>query len=200
MPLFDAVTSAPSNSFSHTLSGSDRYLFVVVDSQYNGSGNVTVNGVLMTLLWSSSAVGDGGIKVWGMVNPPEGTVTIAVAGSPDGIVAISYKNVNQIDPLETASTTTGTNTSTSLTPVFSPAGLAVSFLSRPGAYTTFNQQARGSDGGTWKSHAGDAQGVDTPTFTWTFSNDWYYHYAVTLKPSPQSGTSASPIDENGAAI
>lgn len=95
---FNNATASANNSgsatFSHTCTGSDRYLFVYT-SQGNNVSAVTYNGVAMTLLTTYSGSGTV-IKVWGLAAPSPGsnTVSITASGAWAG-GASSYTGVSQ---------------------------------------------------------------------------------------------------------
>lgn len=80
-------------NFSHTTSGTGRYLFCISTSgNQNGVSGVTYNGVAMSLIGNLTA-GDlnGYVKNWGLVNPALGTNTVSVTGSGGiQIVCSSY--------------------------------------------------------------------------------------------------------------
>jgi len=110
-----------SGSFSHTCSGSNRYLFVTASSFCN---TVSYNGVDMTLLTTYTPPSYGGnsapdISVWGLTNPDTGTHTVALYNSSSGdssiIEAISYTGVDPTQPDAYNTAESGISLQTSLT-------------------------------------------------------------------------------------
>lgn len=100
-------SSGTSQSWSHTCSGSNRYLLVAVATNGGGSDatGATYAGANMTALGSQQE-GDTGyrISLWGLVNPASGTNTITVSWNEDHAVeccAISFTNVSQSAPTGT---------------------------------------------------------------------------------------------------
>jgi len=129
-----------------------------------------------------------------MTNPLTGANNVVVSGaSSPGIIAISYRNVHQVTPLGTAVTGTGTASSASSAPTTLATDIAVSFMGRPGAYSTFSHTVRAQSGGIWRTQAGEGAGP-TPTLRWTYSiTDWYIKYAVALLAAPPEGALAQGV-------
>lgn len=123
---FDSATNASfggsagtSKTFSHTCSGSDRYLFVNTHTDSNVVTGVTYNGVAMTLLQGQAT--DYYNTVWGLVAPATGTNNVVISCSSSVNIipnAVSYTGVAQSTPTikntfsTTGSTLTGTLTTT----------------------------------------------------------------------------------------
>lgn len=119
------------STFSHTVSGSDRLLLVVVfgdDANNDNVTGVTYNSVSMTRLVASNPVGSGVRKVfiYGLVAPDTGTNDVDVSctsyggGQVSGGVAASYTGVvstavSAPDATGTGSVTGGTDASVTLT-------------------------------------------------------------------------------------
>jgi hypothetical protein len=100
-------------SFSHTSSGTNRYLLVDVtlyDANYTVS-SVSYNGVLLTPLANKQhSSGNPRIEIYNMLNPPIGTydIDITLTGKNKvGICALSFSNVNQSLPVDTIQSTEG---------------------------------------------------------------------------------------------
>lgn len=108
---FDATSYSGLNAggsthtFSHTTSGSDRYLFVHVISitTYSTVSGITYNGSSMTLL-EEGLVYDGTYfgHLYGIVNPASGAHDVVVTFSEAVIsfeVGFSYNGVHQTTPI-----------------------------------------------------------------------------------------------------
>ena len=110
---YQAATSTA--SWSHTCTGSSRYLLVGVSmlSLAQTVTGITYNGVALTFLGSQNSVtGAARTELWGLVAPASGTNTIAVTLS--GAIAwsgnaSSYTNVNQAVPTEAWNAAQATN-------------------------------------------------------------------------------------------
>lgn len=120
---FDAATFNAGNlpSFSHTCSGSNRYLFTCVHdwsvNPLNGyATGCTYNGVAMTDLGSKITTPDG-YRLFGLVNPASGSHTVTVTtGSGAGPIAwaISFTNVHQTVPIGTPGQASGIGTTATI--------------------------------------------------------------------------------------
>lgn len=118
---FDAASdsgyqaAASSYSWSHTCTGSDRYLVVGISmlSLAQTVSSITYNSVALSLLGvQSSAAGAARIELWGLVAPASGTNTIAVTLT--GAIASagnasSYIRVHQTSPTEAFNSAQATN-------------------------------------------------------------------------------------------
>lgn len=127
LPTLDLKTSnaatgnSSSQSFNHTISGSNRYLLVACSYRTNTphvtgiTWNTTENLSLIAgpIVPSSPAIA---IELWGLVNPSTGTHAVAVSWSGNTTrrmtCAASFNNVHQTTPLGTAANNNGN----SLTP------------------------------------------------------------------------------------
>lgn len=125
-----SYTGASTITFSHTVSGGNRALFVVTPF-YNGGGsvtNVTYAGVGLTRVAQSplSSFSDR-VEIWRLIAPPTGTNNVVItlsANASGGAMAISFTGANQTAPEGPAATITGSGTSANLT-VTSGAGQIV---------------------------------------------------------------------------
>jgi len=122
MIAFDAATNTTStntntNSFSHTCTGSDRFLIVPCASLNNGTSDaitsVTYDGVAMTRLGSALQVPSANwiIYLYYLVNPASGSNTVTVTrntsnGQTYGAAA-SYTGVDQTTPIDASTNNTG---------------------------------------------------------------------------------------------
>lgn len=105
---FDSNTRSTATSFSHTCTGSDRLLRLVVSTAGSAAGlTATYNGVSMTQAVSVDVpvAGDGHAEFY-LINPASGSNTVAITGatSPDSN-AISYTGVTAVSG---ATSSTGT--------------------------------------------------------------------------------------------
>lgn len=100
---FDAVTNGgisnpvTSKTWSHTCSGSDRFLIVGTQAGASITG-VTYNGVAMTLIDTQGLT-----KMWYLIAPATGSNSIvATAASSTYIMtgSVSYTGVNQSSPID----------------------------------------------------------------------------------------------------
>lgn len=102
-------------SWSHTCTGTDRFLAVDVSLLSAGStvSGITYNSVALSLIAAKSTVTSfGRIESWGLANPASGSNTIAVtlSGSiASSAGAVSYAGVHQTVPTEGAATNQATN-------------------------------------------------------------------------------------------
>lgn len=114
---------ASSMSWSHTTSGTNRALYVVVLYDFELSSSptgVTYNSVAMTSVATTSSSHQG-ISIWQLVAPATGSNTIVVTASATDMLAyaagISFTGVDQSTPSGTAvvANDVGVNINTSLT-------------------------------------------------------------------------------------
>lgn len=118
---FDAASNsgyqaaASTYSWSHTCSGSNRFLAVDVSLLSAGSTvtGITYNGVALSLTGAKSTVTSfGRVECWGLVAPATGSNTIAVALSGSIVSsaeAVSYTGVHQTTPTEAFNSAQATN-------------------------------------------------------------------------------------------
>lgn len=109
-----ATTVNTTTSWSHTCTGADRFLFVVVGVATAPVGRVTgvtYNSVSLTKAWDASQSGVRQTSGWYLVNPTtsSNTIEITVSESTSALVAIatSYTGVNQSEPAGSGATATG---------------------------------------------------------------------------------------------
>lgn len=120
----NALARPASQTFSHTCTGTNRYLFIAVECSVNGAiTGITFNGVPMTELGTIA----GGASVfeelivYGIANPPTGANTVSIQTTGSGNVYLytavgSYTGVNQTTPNpHSGSNSSGGATSLTLT-------------------------------------------------------------------------------------
>lgn len=118
---FDAVSNSgyqaaqSTYSWSHTCSGSNRFLSVDVALLSAGATvtGITYNSVALSLIRARSTVTSfGRVECWGLANPTSGSNTIAVTLSSSiasSSEAVSYTGVHQTTPTEGAADNQATN-------------------------------------------------------------------------------------------
>ena len=168
---FDAVTGGNRNpiagnnlSFSHTCTGSDRFLLVFVAD--NMSGNVTgitYNGVTMTDISSGYNVnGAVDLTVYGLIAPATGANTVSInfaaSSSWGAAVAHSYTGVDQstFPTIFTNNKVTSTSITTSATTTVDDSWLVSS--------------ARGSSSGATSASTGATTRFSTAGFIQTYDS------------------------------
>lgn len=131
---FDAVSRdvkyGSSQTFSHTCSGSDRYLLVGVSSPY--VTGVTYAGTAMSLI-SSYGTGTAAIRVYGLVAPAAGTNSVVVTLSGTALfnaIGVSLAGVDQTTPVagESGETNGYMSTPHSVSVSLPSSGIAVDFI------------------------------------------------------------------------
>lgn len=174
-------TSSSSFSWSHTTSGSDRCLVVIVAiSSTAGDPSATYNGVSMTRQFKIS----NGTQfcLFYLANPASGTNTVAVnmgfsSGSHSrAAVAMSYTGVHQsstIDGSNTANDASGSGVSitTSFANTMIVGGYAV--LGTAGFYEYYDLTERGSAQGTSVNNVFNSSGDRAVTTAGSYSMTWY---------------------------
>lgn len=124
-PIFDSVGAGyklggDTGSWSHTIGANATALIATVFCTNSTAAAVTVDGTPMTKIATQLTVTTGGtqyIYVFGMLNPPTGTKTIAVTGAAAYLIgnSVSYSNVAGFGGIQT-STGSGTSITQTLTP------------------------------------------------------------------------------------
>lgn len=206
---FDASSSSPGNgtntvTWSHTTSGTNRVLLVLVNSFFadGEATGVTYDGVAMTLVgrWTS----DPRQSIWSLVAPNTGThnVTVTFAGPATAngfMAAISFTNADQTTPTGTFSTNTATSSNQSVTSSSTDAaGLIASIVGDYGGsvITIASGTTRENRSGGFAQAATQDGGTATTSWT-TPSADLWTASAVLVKPAgsavPITGTLAQTL-------
>lgn len=125
-----SASGASSLTYSHTVSGSDRFLYVAITTINRSVGNVTnvtFNGVSLTELLGDVLVFNTTNWYhhgWYLINPPAGTYNIVITSTPGSgnntirSGCVSYTGVDQTSPIldsNSASSLTGNNMQIPLT-------------------------------------------------------------------------------------
>ena len=220
------VSSLATASF--TISGTDRYLEVLVYSGDSTPQNVT------SVVWDAAGVNEALTQVesyitsrtyfrsskWALVNPTAGTsktVTVTWAGTQGEtmVIADSYTGIDQTTPSRTRPTPSQTSTSTPSLSVTSVSGDlvvgAVAFSDDAGGVVstitssavTVREKVEGADIGGYESCAqGDVTATGTSTsvgFTCNAVSQWYpVLYGVALIPSAGGGSPTTTIVSGSA--
>ena len=177
-------TAQSSYSWSHTCTGSNRYLIVGISMlSIAGSSvsSITYNNVSMTFLGAvSSVTGAVRVELWGLIAPATGSNTIVVTLSTglDSVGgAASYTSVNQSSATESFNSASATNVGAADATVdittIADNDMIVDCVSTTDAAITVGagQTSRWNVSGALGSGAGSQEGVKTPagvvTMSWT---------------------------------
>jgi hypothetical protein len=124
---FDAAGSVVQNAnatsftWSHTVSGSDRFLVVGVsirNQQSEAASSVTYAGTPLTLVGARSNETSTRVEIWQLVAPAVGTDDVVVTLSASAKIvggAISLTGVDQTTPIATSGFAAGSSTNPSMT-------------------------------------------------------------------------------------
>ena len=129
-------------TWSHTVSGNDRYLVVGVSTSSTAGvspTSVTYGGTALTLQQSDNA-GSNRVFWYGLLAPALGTANVVVAlpvTAACGVVggSMSFTGVNQATPIGNSTTTTGTNTTATASVTLTQGDRAVGVLAATNAAT-----------------------------------------------------------------
>ncbi len=218
---FSAANVSSLATASFTISGTDRYLEVLV---YSGAGSpVNVSSVV----WDAAGVNEALTQVesyitsntyfrsskWALVNPTAGTsktVTVTWTGAQDEtmVIADSYTGIDQTTPTRTRPTPSQTSTSTPSLSVTSVSGDlvvgAVAFNANANANVTtisssavtVREKVEGADIGNYESCAqGDVTATGTSTSVGFTCNSGGAYYPVLFGVAliPSAGGGGSPV-------
>lgn len=171
---YQSATATPT-PWSHTCSGSDRFLSVDV-SLLSVAGTtvtgITYNGVALTLIGvQSSITGACRVESWGLIAPATGTNNIAVtlsAAAVSASTAVSRTGVNQTTPTEAFNSAQATNigaadASVIVTPIAAYCWIHAAIATTDAAISTGfnwnNQVSRNNVTGTLGSGANEDTGI-----------------------------------------
>lgn len=175
---FDAASNsgyqaaASTYNWSHTCTGSDRFLSVDVSLLSAGSTvtSITYNGVAMSLIRAQTTVTSfGRVESWGLAAPASGanSIIVTLSGSiASAGCAVSYTGVNQYTPTEAANSAQATNVgaadaTVTVTPVADNCWIHGAVASDD-ASVTANQTTRNNVTGVGGSGADEDTGPITP--------------------------------------
>ena len=179
---FSNVSSVP--TWSHTASGSDRYVRVSVgwaklgtttaSATYGGNAMASVGNVTNAAGYNSAVTGKA--EIFRYIAPSTSSQTVAVTFSAGGNFgaagSVSYTGVDQTTPDGTPVTATGTGTSASVTVTDATTGDmvsdAISADEGSGALTgSQTERIDNSGGGGYRGAAQDAAGAASVVMSWT---------------------------------
>jgi hypothetical protein len=196
-PSFDAGSSktgtGSTQTWNHTVgSGSNRVLVVTTSSMDESANSVTFNGQALTLIGRQND-GDNAtrISMWYRINPASGSGTIQVnyAGSTGEktMGATSWSNVDQVTPVGTFVSQSGSSGTASVTVTSAADEVVVDAVSAEaaGSITVHPSQTQ-----RWNATVGDASGghsseagAASVTMSWTMPSSYWAIGAVPLKPA-----------------
>lgn len=198
----DAVTTGTSGgnpSFSHTCTGANLVLYVLIAQRYGTSGvtAVTYNSVAMTLLSDYDDANETHTFVYRLVAPATGANTVGITQTDSrslGYTAISCTGVDQVNPEGTIVQATGGGTAVSATVSSAVNDLVLDVLAwyRPVAETATvgaGQTQRQNTSHTTVGAASSTEaGAASVAMTWTMSAaaDWN-QIAVPVKAGGAGG-------------
>jgi len=185
----DATTPA-NKTFSHTVSGANRVLYVGVASYGSAVSGVTYNGDALSEVWNTSRASAYYSSGWILVAPDTGTHDVVVtytgtasAWQDQGISAISFTGANQTTPNGTAVTANNYSTSASVT-VSTGVGEIVVDAARAGnGLTVGSDQTRRLTSPQDKSGASTQAGADGGVMSWSLTIQNWAIGAVSIKPA-----------------
>ncbi len=202
-PSFDLATTINSTgngdvTFSHTVSGSNRFLLVSISTNTSISiTGVTYNGVTMTALAAAvdntDSSANSRLHVFRLIAPATGAnnVVVTFSGAPSDrtVIAESFTDVNQTTPMGTVATSTTNNSaSPSVTVVGASGDLIVDFHGANDALSTTSagsgQTSRASSLPSTGSISSTENGGASVVMDWSNTPDrWYSSLGVALKPT-----------------
>ena len=200
--------ASSSYSWSHTCSGSNRFLSVdiavlsVLGTTVTG---ITYNSIALSFLGSkTSGTGSDRIETWGLIAPATGSNTIAVtlsASVASSGVAVSYTGVHQTSPTEGFNSNEGTNggspadATVDITSVANNCWIHAAVATNDTTITA-NQTTRNNVSGALGSGADEDFGPQTPAGTKTMS----YTNVGALAPWAIAGYALRPTAASSLAV
>lgn len=162
---YDNGTANGTQSYSHTVTGSNTFLVLFVLTSSTTAPSATYNGVSMTYGNIQARNGNGAWIHWlYLTNPATGSNTVSItAGNYYNSVALSYTGVKQTGQPEANASTA--SSSTTVTTTTNNAFVVVGYTASgtPGAGQS-NWITRASGGGTY---CGDSNGPVSPAGAYT---------------------------------
>lgn len=217
--VIDATSSVAGSgagpfTWVHTCSGSDRFLLLGIS--YYDSGDtisaVTYNGDALTEVPSSTVSnGQYSAALYSLIAPDTGSNTVSVTFTGSvfdfGAGAVSYTGADQVAPLGTAATDTGTSTTPSVDVTSTTGEIVQDALAmiHSGTLTVGASQTQrwNSTGGFgFIKYAGSTEsGATTTTMSWSnsTSQDWAI-VGVAVKPDSGGGGSFQSAWTVGANV
>lgn len=201
------TTTVASQSWTHTVSGSDTLLVVGISWLITGGITMTVtnngssaNGTLTQTNANSSY----GTQVWYFINPPTGSNTLLATPSSAANIfggAVSFNGANQISPIGNTNRNTGTsfgaislNTTTSIgSMLFSTVGMTtITNAITPTENQAYNVLSSGAINRTAAGSYSTPTGPGSNSMTWTIggstNRSWAFMTAeIKTAPVPRNG-------------
>jgi hypothetical protein len=183
-------------SWTHTCSGTNRYLVVAISvgaGQAGWTTTVTCNGNAMTSLGrqQSNNQSDGYVQLFGII-PPAGSCSIVATGSSSGQPmiggSISATSVDQTTPVRTAVTAFGDSTSIQAVRTGAVNDLFIDAACCGSSISTSLQTLQIQQNFNTATAAGNmslstAPGAASSTMGYTCSSDWWGIVTVALRPA-----------------
>ena len=212
-------TAQSTYSWSHTCTGSDRFLTVGV-SMLSVAGSsvssITYNGVALSLIRArASAAGAIRAELWGLINPASGanTIVVTLSAALDSIGnAVSFSGVNQTLAYEAANDASATNVGAAdatvdiTTVANNDWGVDVVATTDTAITVGAGQTSRGNVTGTLGSGAMSTEGPKTPagsvTMSWTdvgAAATWTIVSAA-VRPTSATGISEAEGSASGTGV
>ena len=187
-----SVSANTTVTWSHTVSGSARVLFIGVATSYNGGPHtVSYGGVNLTEVTNRASNDStyGGCSLWMMVDPPVGTATCAASVYDTSTIAagsISLNGVDQTTPLQHTNAAVGASGDLSIT-IPSTTGNMVLDVACNGSGLTASGQTPvwliNIDGNSAAGNGAQstANGASSVTMSYTATSDFWSMIAVDIK-------------------
>ncbi|KPK38533.1 MAG: hypothetical protein AMJ69_08220, partial [Gammaproteobacteria bacterium SG8_47] len=215
---FDTATVSPdmanltSANWSHTTSGSNRYLVVGLSGWDFSSGlsgvTVTYAGVPMTNLGGIQSANTNTVVLYGLANPASGTNTVQVSNIPASYSELGGGSLSFTGVAQTSSTGTlasvpygGSPASVDITLASGDMGVAILYTGvsstnpTPGAGVT-ERTSLNTNGGVTYHETGTATGSGTVTMSWTPGNPTDKALAaIPIKACTSPGTLSSAANQ-----
>lgn len=194
---------------SHTVSGSEKVLFVLTSVQDGNHANYpigvcTYGGVSLTKIRSDEATGNNRTEIWRLINPTSGTANIRVQATNSlgemAVIGISLTGVDQTTPVDAQNGTSGNSAapSTSVTSVTDNAWFLTVASSEAGfssngtgqtTAATLTDQSFENARATYEGPITPA-GAQTQNFVTAFGASWAIS-SIAVRPSASATTSTS---------
>ena len=195
---FDAVStgtvvSSNTKTVSHTTSGTDRCLVVLVTTYVAGGttvSSVTYNGTAMTNAGSqTSPSGNSRVTIFYLANPSSGAhdIVVTLAASADDlfVAGLSFTDVHQATPTGTFVSANGTSTTPSVVATSETGGMVVDGImasSGSSAAVGAGQTSRYSLANAIEGYGSTEPGAASVTMSWTITSGNWAIAALPLKP------------------
>lgn len=205
-------TNASSNpSWSHTCTGSDLLLVVLIPRYRTGGSTITAvsyNGVALTQAAASANDGqDDQVDIWYLKNPATGAHTVALtcSGITGRIGATSFTGVDQTTPVGTGVTNTGNSTTPTVDASSTTGEVVVGAMASDASVAGLPSGGAGQTPVDWASTAdfeatasSHEAGSTTTTHSYTINSREWAIAALPIKPTGSSPQFAYPVSDISA--